>query len=358
MITRRRFLKASCAAGAACLLHDPARAAADDEPKKPKSRPDVVIYQGEYPGWPWVSGGKDGELYCVFREGTAHDYSASGKCMLATSSDNGKTWSDATVIVDQPMIDDRNVAIARLPDGDLLATYNSYTAAKESQAMSVRSTDGGRTWSSPALLGEPNTRTKSAVVVLKSGRLLLPYYIAPGNGALAAWSKDNGRSWTTVRVPDTEGFVGDEWDVLEVEPGRLVGIIRNSHARTDGTFWMSESRDEGQTWSVSRATNVRSLRHTSPAQITRQGKSPTIIYSDQRMVSVSAVKTHDPDFLKWDIEQRLPCYLYNADQSPILDGSYPVSVQVGDHERLIVDYEIREQSRQVAGYFVTFPKNW
>ena len=53
--------------------------------------------------------------------------------------------------------------------------------------------------------------TKSAVAVLANGHLLLPYYIAPGNGALAAVSADNGLHWKTYRVPDTRGFVGDEW---------------------------------------------------------------------------------------------------------------------------------------------------
>lgn len=76
-----------------------------------------------------------------------------------------------------------------------------------------------------------NTRTKSAAVTLFNRHLLLPYYIAPGNGALAALSSDNGVAWSTVQVPDTEGFVGDEWDVLEVEPGRLVDIFQQSQIR-------------------------------------------------------------------------------------------------------------------------------
>jgi hypothetical protein len=40
------------------------------------------------------------------------------------------------------------------------------------------------------------------------------------------------------------------------------------------------------------------------------------------------------------------------------DGSYPASVAVGPRQRLIVDYEIREDSRRITGYFVTFPEDW
>jgi hypothetical protein len=48
-------------------------------------------------------------------------------------------------------------------------------------------------------------------------------------------------------------------------------------------------------------------------------------------------------------------YRYNAGESPIRAGSYPVSVAVGPRERLIVDYEIRKDGQRISGYFVAFP---
>ena len=323
-----------------------------------KSRPDVIVYEGTYPGWPWITAGADGTLYCAFREGTEHGYSSVGKALFCKSTDRGRTWSAAQVIVDAPDVDDRNVALVELPNRELLVTYNTYDRALQSVAMTVRSADGGRTWFAPRPIGAPNTRTKSAALPLTDGSLLLPFYVAPGSGALAGLSPDQGLTWKVVRVPDTAGFIGDEWDVLEVEPGRIVGILRNSHPQTDGTFWKTESRDSGKTWSVPRPTNVRSQRHPSPAQIARHGRTPILVYADRRMVSVSLVRTSDPEFLRWDVEQRLPCWVYNADESPIPDGSYPVSVQTGPRERLIVDYEIRANSKRIAGYFVTLPEDW
>lgn len=329
------------------------RVARSARPKGP-----VAVYEGEYPGWPWIARGKDGTLFCVFREGTEHDFSPVGRAIFSRSRDGGLSWSAPKVILDVPGVDDRNVAITELPGGDLLAVLNTYTAARESLAVSVRSTDGGDTWSAPAPIGPENTRTRSAAVVLSDGALLLPFYVAPGNGSLAARSEDGGRTWTVARVADAEGFVGDEWDVLEVSPGRLIGAIRNSHPRTDGHFWVTESVDGGRSWSVPRKSNVQSARAPSPPHLCLEGKTPTLIYADRRMVSVSAVKTADPEFLRWDVERRLSCYEYESDGSPILDGSYPASVQVGPHERLIVDYEIRPASRRISGRFVTFPEDW
>jgi hypothetical protein len=357
-LSRRAFLQQTLRGTAAAALAGVGRTTRAAEAQAVKSQPDVIVYAGTYPGWPWITAGADGALYCAFREGTEHGFSAVGKALLCRSTDQGRTWSPAQTIVDAPDVDDRNVAVVELPNRALLVTYNTYTRAGESLAMTVRSSDGGKTWSAPQPVGEPNTRTKAAAVPLADGTLLLPFYIAPGNGSLAGLSRDQGRTWKVVRVPDTDGFVGDEWDVLEVEAGRLIGIIRNSHRTSDGTFWKTESRDGGRSWAVPRPTNVRSQRHTSPAHIARHGRTPVLVYADRRMVSVSMVRTSDPQYLRWDVEHQLPCFRYNADESPIPDGSYPVSVQTGPRERLIVDYEIRSDAKRIAGYFVELPEAW
>lgn len=353
MTTRRQFLRYSVAAGAAGLLGSRGFSQVASKPT-----PEVTIYEGIYPGWPWIINAKDGMLYCVFREGTEHMYSATGRVMLTESADLGRSWTPARVIIDKPDVDDRNVNIAQLPNGNLLVAYNEYTADRESQAMTAQSADGGKTWSAPQFIGRGNTRTRAAAVPLSNGTILLPCYLAPGNGAVAALSKDNGATWRTIDLPNAEGFVGDEWDLLEMEPGRLVGISRNNHPQTDGFFWHFESRDYGETWSMPKKTNVQSTRHAAPAQLVRQNGAPTLIYPDRRMVSVSAVYSEDPSCVTWDLERRLPCYQYTADASPIKDGGYAVSAPLDARTRLIVDYEIRETTHRIAGYFVTFPGTW
>jgi len=340
------------------------------EPEAPKTKPDVIIYEGSYPGWPWIAQADGRTCLVVFREGTEHDFSAAGRALLCRSRDRGRTWSKPAVIADAPGVDDRNVALTVLPASPgsaqaglpvaphLLVVFNTYTAARESLAVVVRSADGGDSWTAPRPVGTPNTRTRSAPVVLADGALVLPYYVAPGNGALAARSMDQGQTWTTVPVPDAEGFVGDEWDLVEVAADRLIGLLRNSHPQTDGFFWQTESQDGGRTWSIPRRTNVQSRRAPSPPQVCRHNQTPTLIYADRRMVSVSAVRAADAGFLVWDVAGRLPAYQYNADESSIPDGSYPASIQTGPRERLVVDYEIRPESKRITGYFVVFPADW
>ena len=323
-----------------------------------KSTPDVVIYEGTYPGWPWINAGADGTLYCTFREGVEHGFSASGKIMLSISRDHGKTWSAARTVIDEPDVDDRNVAMDELKDGRLFLVYNTYTKDLKSQTMGAFSVDSGDTWSTPAPIGPPEARTRAAVVELSDGSLLLPYYRAPGDQSLAARSTDEGKSWATAAIENSDQFVGDEWDALEVSPGRIIGIIRNSARNADGHFWMSESLDFGQTWSPARRTNLVSERYPSPAEITLQNGKPTVIYPNRRMESVAAATTSDPTFTTWDVEKQLPCYRYGPEGTVIPDGSYLSSVSILPNRRLLVDYEIRDDSKRITGYFVDFPADW
>ncbi|MCA9423683.1 MAG: exo-alpha-sialidase [Candidatus Omnitrophica bacterium] len=332
-------------------------AESDAQPAQ-KSEPDVIVYSGDYPGWPWVCRGADGTLYCVFREGTVHMYSANGRAMFAKSTDGGRTWSEVRAIADEPNVDDRNVAIAELPNGDLLVNFNTFTEDHVSQAMFTRSSDGGETWSEPRALPVPNSRTRASAKALANGWILIPLYLDPDRGAVAAISKDNGETWEGIRIPNAEGFVGDEWDLIEPEPGHLIGLSRNDFEDPDRFVYLFESHDSGMTWETPKKTNIQTGRHPAPVQVFFQNGAPTVIYPDERMVSISAIHTTDPEYLDWNLDDSLPCYVYNEDRSPVPDGSYAVSASVGENERFIVDYEIREESRRVTGYFVEFPKGW
>ena len=322
-----------------------------------KSEPDVVVYRGNYPGWPWVTPASGGRLLCVFRDDSVHGFSPTGRVLLCASRDNGRTWSAAQVVVDDEGVDDRNAAIVELPDKSWLVCYNSYTSKLASQCWVTLSRDHGSSWSRPAPISAIEARTRGAAIALTNGDLLLPIYRAPGSGSVAARSSDGGTTWTLVDVPDTEGFIGDEWVVQQHNDGRVIGLIRNNGVR-DGWFWKTESRDGGRTWDMPAMTNVRSDRSPSPPHLDFHGETPLLTYADRRMVSVSMVITGDPRFLQWDLGHRLPCYQYRPDGEPIDDSSYPVSAAVGEHRRFVVDYEIRSEGKWITGHFVDLPEGW
>jgi Neuraminidase (sialidase) len=165
-----------------------------------KSKPDVVIYRGTYPGWPWVTRTPDGKLVCVWREGERHLFSAEGKLMLSTSADQGRTWSEPRTFYDEPGIDDRNVAILALSNTDWLVAFNTYTADinPKSRVFTLRTGDGGQSWSKPQLICDFDARTRAAPLKLSTGELVLPFYREPNIQSFAAVSSNNGKSWTLV----------------------------------------------------------------------------------------------------------------------------------------------------------------
>jgi len=354
---RRDFLRQLLVGGASVAAAGRAWAAAESTGAV-KSKPDVIIYRGNYPGWPWVARARNGRLVCVFRDDGVHGFSPTGKVLWTESRDEGKTWATARVVADEPGVDDRNAAVVQLPNGPLMVCYNTYTRKAVSRPMVTWSEDDGATWNKPVMIAPIDARTRVAPIALTSGVIFIPIYRAPGNGSVAARSSDGGKTWELSSVPDVPGFVGDEWSVLEVEKDRIVGVIRNNVRGGDGYFWKTESRDGGRTWDRPVKTNVQSARHPSPAHLDRHGKLPLLTYADRRMVSVSMVTTRDPDFRTWDVEHRLPCYQYRPDGKPIADASYPVSVAVGEHRRFIVDYEIRPEGKWISGYYVDLPKDW
>jgi len=323
----------------------------------PKSQHDVVVYRGNYPGWPWAARTASGSLICVFRDDSVHGFSPTGKVLLTQSRDLGETWTQAQVVVDEEGIDNRNAAVAELPDKTWLVCYNSYTCDLVCQCWVTLSRDQGASWARPRVVADLDARTRGTAIALANGDVLLPIYKAPGSGSVAARSSDGGKIWTLSDVPDTDGFLGDEWVVQQIGDGRVIGLFRNNLVR-DGFFWKSESRDDGRTWDVPVRTNVQSARNPSPPHLDFHGATPVLTYADRRMVSVSMVITGDPDFVRWDVGHRLPCYQYRPDGEPIDDSSYPVSVAVGVNRRFVVDYEIRAEGKWITGYFVNVPQGW
>ena len=159
-LTRRRFLGAAATALAVNVL---ASRACDAEPSPAvKSKPDVIIHRGGYPGWPWVARARNGHLVCVFRDDGIHGFSPTGKVLWTESRDEGKTWAAARVVAEEEGVDDRNAAVVELPGGPLLVCYNTYTKNEVSRPMVTWSKDDGATWTGPAMIAPIDARTRRA----------------------------------------------------------------------------------------------------------------------------------------------------------------------------------------------------
>jgi photosystem II stability/assembly factor-like uncharacterized protein len=180
-----------------------------------------------------------------------------GRALLIRSSDEGKTWSKPTLLIDTPA-DDRHPAFVELRDGTILCSFFTYVGETEggdprnapelaARVHIIRSFDGGRTWEqTPRTVPTPflYDETDGPFVRLNDGSVLVAIDGRPQSGppdqAAVLRSTNRGKSWkllSTVRA----GHDLIEITVAELPNRRLVIM-----ARPEGDIcW---SADHGHTW--------------------------------------------------------------------------------------------------------------
>ena len=284
--TRRRFLQAAGCISAALVTGIPrsARAAASAKILETK----VISRQPEfYHGWPTVARRANGELWLTWSGGREAHVCPFGQVHAMTSRDDGATWTWPRVLLDSA-IDDRDSGVLETAKGTLLVTtftslaYESYfdklrtsadpsTAAKlarwtaihermdadtrkaELGEWLIRSTDGGRTWSSrlPTLVNSPH-----GPIQLADGRLLYAgkQLRTEEKKIGVCESRDDGLTWQWLaEIPTRPGDSVvrgyHELHAVEAADGTIIAQLRNHNEANSGWTLQTESRDGGRTWS-------------------------------------------------------------------------------------------------------------
>ncbi|MFB6836121.1 exo-alpha-sialidase [Streptomyces sp. NPDC056361] len=172
-------------------------------------------------------------------------------------------------------------ALDTLSDGTLLAAYdrrndNSADLPGNLDVMVRRSTDNGRTWTTPQAIadfdGGIGAGDPSMVVDRETGRVFVFYAYGPkgigffnsgaGNANDAtdslhadyAYSDDGGVTWTTRRItqdikdPSWKGMFASSGTGIQLSTGRLVQ--QYAFRKADGGIWAASaySDDHGETW--------------------------------------------------------------------------------------------------------------
>jgi hypothetical protein len=237
-----------------------------EAPAIPVERSPAIIGQGYFPVAQQL---RDGRIAVIMRGGAGH-LGIKGRLDMIFSSDEGKTWSAPVVVNDSP-IDDRNPAIGEASDGTLVVgfwrtatytdedRYDPKLIEKERSTWVTRSKDGGRTWSDPAPidtadigLGSPFGR----MLTLPDDSMLMAIYgfqiRQPGETptperqhSYVYRSTDHGQSWSRLAEIGDGKQQLSETSLVRLPDGRIRAAIRSR--ATD--LWLSESKDNGRTWS-------------------------------------------------------------------------------------------------------------
>jgi sialidase-1 len=323
-----------------------------------------------YHGWPTMARRKDGELCLVWSGGRQAHICPFGRVEWMTSRDQGKTWTWPRTLLDSDL-DDRDAGILETSNGTLivstftslayepvlakaergegpkwlrgetLAAWQTAHARLSDQerreqlgSWTLRSTDGGITWSSP--LRCP-VNSPHGPIALKDGRLL---YVGkelwtPDERIAACESVDDGATWRRLGGIPTRGSDNakqsyHELHAVETASGMIVAHIRNEKSPSAGETLQTESTDGGKTWSEPHPIGVWGL----PSHLLKLADGRLLMtygyrrvpFGNQARVSADAGNTwSEPITISGD--------------GAGIDLGYPSTVQFDDGSLLTVWYE-------------------
>lgn len=318
----------------ACLLGAPTGAVAQAE------RIATGGAVGAYQAFPDAIRLQNGDLVAVFYAGDAHvtrpsaAYPNAGRICLTRSRDEGRTWSEAVVVYDDPE-DNRDPHVSQLADGTLVVSFfNLRLDPKRGEARLVRSRDGGRTWDRTSQVVATDWFCSAPVRQLADGTLLLPVYTihaVTSYRAGFARSTDGGRTWLpVVRVGQESDFMVNETDVVTLRDGSLLAALRG-HAKENILMQTTRSRDGGLTWSAFEPggflADAPSFTRLSSGEIllSYRGYAPDRVWTS----AYTAFRVSRDEGRTWEGPYRV------ARQH----GAYPATVELRDGTVLMVYYE-------------------
>ncbi len=306
----------------------------------------------EYYAFPSVCRLKNGDLLCVFYNGTAH-VCPDSKVALVRSTDEGKTWSKPVTIIDTRM-DDRDPSIMQTREGRILVSFftrdsGTTGSAKETNKVLVSaSEDGGKTFGAPKHIdvGWHWEATSDEILELKDGTLLCPIYGAMAGDktwrAGVAFSRDGGRTWNKEPVATVayDGVIRyEEPALLQLPDGTILCELRTTNA--DGYIYESKSTDGGKTW-----TKPRKLDLLGQASGLLYHSSGTIFHAYRERSSAGQTLGVAGVFCKpgeeWNAEKQFSILKIGG------DVAYPSSVELEDHSILTVYYTREHRAIEAA----------
>lgn len=334
----------------------------------------------------WVSYGPEGRLYqiaLVFDEATAEN-----GVTVSSSTDDGATWS-APIFIDHMKQksfahgDDKESILAdQLHPGYVYAVWDRYSNqnpaysdghgqnASKGPAFFSRSTDGGRTWSAPAVIyGRDNGTLGNQIVELGNGTLIdfFTNFVAQNvkggvnytEELVSVRSTDQGKTWSTDKPivvsqmrpngtydPTTGQYVraGDSlFDVAVGPTGALYAVWQDSAFSGVDQVVFTKSTDGGLTWSmpvkISEAPPSYNDPHgqafTPSVDVSRNGTIAVTYYTFQNTTGESFLATDywaitsGDGGTTWSPQLRLTSSSFNGELAPQAGG-----LMIGDYEGL------------------------
>jgi lysophospholipase L1-like esterase len=224
----------------------------------------------------------DGAVMSIYSTPTSYA-GPPGQCFIAgrITRDGGNSWEPERELARNRECRASHPTAHTTRDGTVHVFYLGYvkygwkngnpTDDTRSDLWTVRSTDGGTTWTKPQMVFRGYTGATNGACESRDGHLIVPFshYVSnPGRlNARTAVSVDGGKTWKLGKAIDIGG-AGNHDGALEPaliqrNDGRIWMLIRT----TRGVFWESFSSDDGLTWTGAQPTTIAAT--SAPGHLAR-----------------------------------------------------------------------------------------
>jgi predicted neuraminidase len=182
--------------------------------------------------------------------------------VFATLPAGSKQFTKAATLSERDGYSNQNPVLFYDPKTKILHLYHSQAKAKSGESkstiMELTSTDSGKTWTKPALLFSfPGAFPRNRIIPSLDGGLLFPIYDASksnvegANFAIIEKSNVAHTNWTKIDIKDSQG---------KVQPTCVRLLTKNLRCwfrdRAAGFIYVSDSTDDGLTWTKPAATQL------------------------------------------------------------------------------------------------------
>src|SRR3989441_3544009 len=207
---------------------------------------------------PALAADRYGHVYVLYKHYDVAGQTSCSSCalhvLLQVSSDRGQTWSAPSPIDPEPVVGGQYDSQIAVDPVDGRTVWASFLQNSKSSIAVMKSTDFGQTWMGPTIVENLQRATDKDILTVRGTTIAVAYNAA--QKIFASISHDSGQTWVTQLINsgsmqqgwslgggggiDSQGNIYFSWD----------GYTQNGQAKGPVNLFVSESRDGGQTWTL------------------------------------------------------------------------------------------------------------
>ena len=207
---------------------------------------------------PALAADRYGHVYVLYKHYDVAGQTSCSSCalhvLLQVSSDRGQTWSAPSPIDPEPVVGGQYDSQIAVDPVDGKTVWASFLQNSKSSIAVMKSTDFGQTWTGPTIVENLQRATDKDILAVRGLTVAVAYNAA--QKIYASISHDGGQTWATQLI--SSGSMQQGWSLgggggIDSQ-GNIyfswAGYTQNGQAKGPVNLFVSESRDGGQTWTL------------------------------------------------------------------------------------------------------------